>query len=97
MNTKEREVQEAVGALKVDETQKICDIQYAGPKDRDPGFIVTTDGEQIPFTGLDDIVAHFADQVKDMMWAAFVDDVGDVIRNKVKHIEIAIRITHTDE
>jgi len=98
MTKKERTVQEAVGSLKVTKMDKRYDIKYAGPKDQDPGFIITVDGEQIPFTGIDDVLSYFGGQAKSVIWDEFVpdDSDGDVIRDRVKHIEISIRITHTD-
>lgn len=97
MNDKERTVQEAVGALKVDETRKIYDIQYIGPEDREPGFLMTEDGAQIPFTGIEDVIAYFRDQTQTAMWRAFVSKDGEeIVRDRVKHIEVVVRITHTD-
>ena len=98
MNDKERIVQEAVGSLKVTKTQKTYYIQYVGPKDRDPGFLVTIDSEQIPFTTFEDIMSYFAGEAKDTIWEVFVSDDanGEIKRDKVKRIEMTIRITHTD-
>lgn len=98
MTKKERTIQEAIGSLKVTEMDKKYDIKYAGPKDRDPGFIIIVNGEQIPFTGIEDALSYFADQAKNVIWDEFVPDCseGSVIRDRVKHIEISIRITHTD-
>lgn len=98
MTKKERIVQEAVGSLKVTEMDKKYDIKYAGPKEQDPGFIITMDGEQIPLTRFDDVLSYFERQVKNVIYVEFVpdDSNGEVIRDRVKHIEISIRITHTD-
>ena len=102
MDKKERKVQEAVGSLKVDETKKVYNVQYLGPDDRDPGFLLTSsNGKQIPLTDFDDVKSFFKSEAEDVIWEAFVPSTnnpdGDVIRDRVKHIEITIRITHTDE
>lgn len=102
MDKKERKAQEAVGSLKVDETKKTYDVQYLGPDGKDPGFLLLSeDGTQIPLTRIDDVNKFFQDATEDVIWEAFVpstnNDDGDVIRDRVKHIEITIRITHTDE
>lgn len=100
MDKKERKAQEAVGSLKVDETKKTYDVQYLGPDNRDPGFLLSVGGKQIPLTDFDDIKSFFKSETEDAIWEAFVpstnNDDGDVIRDRVKHIEITIRITHTD-
>lgn len=101
MDEKERIVQEAIGSLKVDETKKVYDVQYLGPTSKEPGFLlVSTDGGQIPLTNFDDVKSFFKSETENVIWEAFVPSTnnpdGDVIRDRVKHIEIIIRITHTD-
>jgi len=100
MDSKERAIQEVIGSLTVDEIKKVYDIQYVGPANRDPGFLLTIDGEQIPFTDFDDIKAYLAGQADNIIWDAFVpnddNNEGNVIRDRVKHIELIVRITHTD-
>lgn len=98
MTNKERVVQEAIGSLKVIETREVYDVQYMGPVDKELGFVLTINNEQVPFTCFDDMIAYFAEQTKNTVWTAFVPKAadGEIIRDRVKHIEVVIRITHTD-
>ena len=98
MDSKERKAQEAVGSLKLDETIDAYDVQYFmsnSNSNDNPGFILTMNGEQIPFTCFDDVLLHFKVRIENILWDVFSSD-GEIVKDKVKHIELTTRITHTD-